>query len=91
MIDGIIEFSAWSGCYRLILRGAPQAEFVSCDDGTEPGYHRVFLEQLAEYIDLGRPDYRSAELSLAALRLVDSAYRSHDDRDWKPGIPAPQD
>ena len=38
--------------------------------------HQVHLEQLAEQIDSGLPDYRVAESSLAALELCEAAYLS---------------
>ena len=88
---GTVEFSAWSGSYRLTNRDAPRGELVTCDDGTAPSYHQVFLEQLGKSIDSGRPDFRSAELSVAALRLVDCAYRSRADRAWPLGIPVSED
>ena len=88
---GTIEFSAWSGSYRLVMPQFPEGKLVSCDDGAKTDYHRVFLEQLADGIASPRPDYRSAELSVAALRLIDCAYRPHVDPDWQPGQPASKD
>jgi hypothetical protein len=51
-------------------------------------YHQLFLEQLAQNIAAGKPDYGSAELSLAALRLIESAYRQHSNGEWALGVAA---
>jgi len=84
---GVIEFSAWAGTYwiqvdnsggHLIKRSLPAGL----------SYHQLFLEQLARNIAAGVPDYGSAELSLAALRLIESAYRQQDDGEWALGLPA---
>ncbi|HET9224088.1 MAG TPA: hypothetical protein VFO07_16360 [Roseiflexaceae bacterium] len=63
----------------------------------------MHLEQLAEQIDSGMPDYRVAESSLAALELCEAAYLSAEHgclvrlplsqfnlpppTDWRPGQP----
>ena len=84
---GVIEFSAWAGSY-WIQAGGSDGELVK--QALPPGlsYHQLFLEQLARNIAMGEPDYRSAELSLAALRLIEMAYQQHGSSEWALGVPA---
>jgi predicted dehydrogenase len=86
--NGVIEFSAWAGSY-WIQTGKSDGEVVKQALPTGSSYHQVFLEQLARSIAAGEPDYASAELSLAALRLIESAYQQHSDSEWALGVPAP--
>ena len=82
---GDIEFSAWAGSYWL---GSDSGgELVRCVAESDPRYHQVFLDRLAEQIAGPKPDYYSAELSVAALRLIETAYQSHDGDDWPLGQP----
>lgn len=84
---GVIEFSAWAGSY-WIQAGDSGAELIRRPLPAGLSYHQIFLEQLAHTIAAGRPDYSSAELSLAALRLIESAYRQPAGSDWALGVPA---
>lgn len=85
--NGVIEFSAWAGSYWIQV-GESDGELVKRALPAGSSYHQLFLEQLAQNIAAGKPDYRSAELSLAALRLIESAYRQHSNSDWALGVPA---
>lgn len=85
--DGVMEFSAWAGSYWIQV-GHSGAELIKRPLPAGYTYHRLFLEQLAQNIAAGKPDYRSAELSLAALRLIETAYRQHGENDWALGVPA---
>ena len=85
--NGEIEFSAWAGSY-WIKTGESDGELVKRALPGGSSYHQLFLEQLAQNVAAGRPDYGSAELSLAALRLIELAYRQHSNSEWTLGIPA---
>ena len=85
--EGVIEFSAWAGSY-WIQRGQSDGILVKQSLPAGVSYHRLFLERLAQNIADAKPDYRSAELSLAALKLIESAYRQQDDSEWRLGVPA---
>jgi predicted dehydrogenase len=85
--NGVIEFSAWAGSYWIQV-GHADAELIKRRLPAGSSYHQIFLEQLAQNIATGKPDYRSAELSLAALRLIQTAYRRHGDSEWLLGVPA---
>jgi predicted dehydrogenase len=85
--EGAIEFSAWAGSY-WIQAGKSDGEFIKQPLPAGLSYHQVFLEQLAQNIATGKPDLRSAELSLAALRLIESAYQQHGNSEWALGVPA---
>lgn len=85
--EGAIEFSAWAGSY-WIGTGTCGGKIVRCTRPDMPSYHQVFLEQLAQNIAERRPQYGSADLSLAALGLIETAYRQHDDRGWVLGAVA---
>lgn len=84
---GVMEFSAWAGSYWIQV-GHAGAELVRRPLPAGSTYHQLFLEQLAQNITMGKPDYRSAELSLAALRLIETAYRQRGQSDWALGVPA---
>ena len=84
--NGVIEFSAWAGSY-WIKTGESNGELVKRALPAGSSYHQLFLEQLAQDIAAGKPDYGSAELSLAALRLIESAYQQHGNSDWALGVP----
>lgn len=85
--NGVIEFSAWAGSYWIQV-GYSGAELIKRPLAAGSSYHQIFLEQLAQNIAAGKPDYRSAELSLAALRLIEAAYRQQGESDWVLGVPA---
>ena len=78
---GAIEFSAWAGSY-WIETPTSKGQIVRCTEPGAPSYHRMFLEQLAQNVSDQNPQYGSADLSLAALGLIEAAYRQHDDREW---------
>jgi predicted dehydrogenase len=84
---GVIEFSAWAGSYWIQV-GKSNGELIKQPLPAGSSYHQIFLEQLAQNIAAGEVDYSSAELSLAALRLIESAYQQHSDSDWTLGVPA---
>ena len=85
--NGVIEFSAWAGSYWIQM-GESDGELVKRPLPAGLSYHQLFLEQLAQDIAAGVPDYVSADLSLAALRLIESAYQQHSTDDWVLGVPA---
>lgn len=84
---GVIEFSAWAGSYWIKV-GKSDGEFVKRALPAGLSYHQIFLEQLAQNIAIGKPDFGSAELSLAALRLIETAYHQHSYSEWALGVPA---
>ena len=87
--EGAIEFSAWAGSYWIQV-GNSDGELIKQPLPAGLSYHQVFLEQLAQNIATGKLDFRSAELSLTALRLIESAYQQHGDGEWALGAPAQQ-
>jgi predicted dehydrogenase len=86
--EGVIEFSAWAGSYWIQV-GKSDGELIKQPLQVGLSYHQIFLEQLAlnitgrEFVD------SSANLSLAALQLIESAYQQHSDSEWALGVPAP--
>lgn len=84
---GLIEFSAWAGSYWIRHAGTP-GELIRRPLTGAVNYHQLVLENLADQIAKAEPDYRMAALSLAALRLVESAYESCEDEGWRPGVAA---
>lgn len=85
--DGVIEFSAWAGSY-WIESGESDGVLMRCPLESGLSYHQIFLEHLAQNIADGVVDHSSAELSLEALRLIESAYQAHDSVDWPLGVPS---
>lgn len=83
--DGVMEFSAWAGSYWIQV-GHSGAELIKRPLAAGSTYHQIFLEQLAQDIIAGKPDYHSADMSLAALRLIESAYQQHGNSDWALGV-----
>lgn len=83
-----IVFSAWAGSYWLGQCSTGSGCLVHCAADSDPTYHQVFLDQLAMQVAASQPDYHVARLSIAALRLVESAYQSHAATDWRLGVPA---
>lgn len=84
---GVVEFSAWAGSY-WIQAGTSAGELIRRPLPSDTSYHQLFLEQLALNIAVGEADYSSAELSLAALRLIESAYGQQGKSEWTLGVPA---
>ncbi len=84
---GAITFSAWAGSYWIQV-GKSVGELIKQPLAAGLSYHQVFLEKLAQNIATGKPDFGSAGLSLAALRLIESAYRQHRNSEWALGVPA---
>lgn len=84
---GVIEFSAWAGSYWIQV-GKSDGELVKQALPAGLSYHQLFLEQLARNVAAGDADYVSADLSLAALRLIESAYQQHGSSEWALGVPA---
>lgn len=72
---GQIEFYGWEAGYRLVNRDHPDGTEVEAEPLAAPG-HQGHLEALAAQIDHGTPDYRVAETSLEALRIIEAAYAS---------------
>jgi predicted dehydrogenase len=99
---GAIEFYGWESMYRLLNARHPNGERFEPPRNARTG-HQLHLEQLAEQIDGGLPDYTVAESSLAALELCEAAYLSAEHgclvrlplsqfsppapNDWRPGQP----
>jgi predicted dehydrogenase len=99
---GAIEFYGWESAYRLLNARHPNGECFEPPRNARTG-HQVHLEQLAEQIEGGTPDYSVAESSLAALELCEAAYLSAQHgclvrlplsefrlpppNDWRPGQP----
>lgn len=84
---GFIEFSAWAGSYWIQVN-QNDGELIKRPLPAGLTYHELFLQQLAQNIANGTPDYRSADFSLAALRLIESAYQQHENSEWPLGVPA---
>ena len=85
---GDIEFSAWAGSYWIATAGNRDGELVHCAGASDPSYHQVFLDQLARQMSTSSTDYRVAELSVAALRIIETAYACYRGKGWVPGMPA---
>lgn len=86
-LNGVIELSAWAGSYS-VQAGRADAQLVKRPLPAGSSYHQIFLEQLAQNIADEETDYTSAELSLAALRLIELAYRQNSDNEWALGAAA---
>lgn len=77
---GAIEMHAWADVFWLMSAGAPGGRLIECLPDTRRSPHQRFLEDLADQIEAGRPDYTVAERSVEALALIGAAYRSHRER-----------
>ncbi len=86
--EGLIEFSAWAGSYWIQV-GKSDGELIKQPLPAGLSYHQIFLEQLAQNITGREFVDSSANLSLAALQLIESAYQQHSDSEWALGVPAP--
>ena len=87
--EGVIEFSAWAGSYWIQVSKS-DGRLVKQPLPAGLSYHQTFLERLAQNIAAGEVDYSSAELSLAALRLIESAYQQQSKSEWTLGVAAQQ-
>lgn len=99
---GAIEFWGWESAYALTNHQSPTGQRIDVAPSEKTG-HQMHLENLADQIDSGKPDYAVAEGSLMALELCEAAYVSHRHRcavhfpladfvppaqtDWDPGRP----
>ena len=72
---GMIEFYAWESVYRIVNAKHSQGTLVTVDGGSRTR-HQAHLENLAQQMDSGKPDYRVAESSLAALEVCEAAFVS---------------
>lgn len=84
---GLIEFSAWAGSYWVRTGGRP-GELIRRPLRGAVNFHQLVLEDLADQIGKDEPDYRLANLSLAALRLIEAAYECRTEGDWPHGVAA---
>lgn len=99
---GMIEFWGWESAYTLTNHASPGGQRIEVAPSSKTG-HQMHLENLADQIASGKPDYAVAESSLMALELCEAAYVSHRHRcavtfpfpdfvppeptDWDPGRP----
>ena len=97
---GIIEFWAWEKGYSILNAQYPAGQIIVPDEFPVFG-HRRHLENLAEQIRSGTPDYRLPDSSLTALEICEAAFLSWQHRcqvrfplasfvlpppsDWHPG------
>jgi predicted dehydrogenase len=72
---GHIEFWAWENGYYILNEEHPKGRHIIPDELQVIGHQR-YLEQLAEMIWTGKPDYAIPESSLAAMEIVEGAYLS---------------
>lgn len=72
---GALDFYGWEPRYRLLNADHPQGETVEVTPGPRSAHQR-HLENLAEQMDEGKPDYSVAEGSLLALEMCEAAYLS---------------
>ena len=72
---GTLDFYGWESRYRLLNQAYPQGRVFEVKPGPRTRHQR-HLENLAEQIDRGQPDYAVAEGSLKALELCEAAYVS---------------
>ncbi len=99
---GVIEFWGWQRGYELLNRDHPQPTLITPDLLPVRG-HRRHLENLAQQVAAGTPDYTLARNSQLALEICQGAYLSAQHRcqvtfpvdqftppshpDWTPGQP----
>ena len=100
--QGMIEFWGWESAYMIWNAQSPQGRLVEVAKA-EKTNHQMHLENMADHIAAGKPDYTVAISSLTALELCEAAYVSHRHRctvnfpladfkapalaDWNPGTP----
>ncbi|MFN8465304.1 MAG: Gfo/Idh/MocA family oxidoreductase [Caldilineaceae bacterium] len=73
--QGTLDFYGWEPRYRLLNADHPQGQIVEVAPGPRSAHQR-HLENLAEQMDRGVPDYSVAEGSLLALEMCEAAYLS---------------
>jgi predicted dehydrogenase len=99
---GVIEFWAWEKGYSILNAEYPSGQIIIPEELAVFG-HRRHLENLANQIQTGTPDYRLPESSLTALEICEAAFISWQHRcqvrfplasfvppapsDWQPGKP----
>jgi predicted dehydrogenase len=100
--QGLIEFWGWEKGYSILNAEYPAGQIVVPEEFDVFG-HRRHLENLANQIRSGTPDYRMPESSLTALEICEAAFLSCQYRcqiqfplasfvppaasDWQPGKP----
>jgi predicted dehydrogenase len=72
---GQIEFWAWDSACRITNAVHPCGHTYKVPAHPQSAHQR-YLEDLAQQIDRGQPEYALPELSLAALQLCEAAYFS---------------
>ncbi len=100
--EGDIEFPGFRSAYRIRNATHPNGEYIDVPRraGTS---HQNHLENLADQMDRGEPNYRVIESSWTSLELCEAAYISArhgcaisfpladfplpEKNDWDPGIP----
>ncbi len=99
---GSIEFPGWHSDYVIINGQHPGGKTYEVARTPRPG-HQCHLENMAQHMDAGKPDYAIPEGSLLALEICEAAYLSSRYRckvkfplesfspplpnDWIPGQP----
>ena len=73
---GMIKFWAWSSEYELFNAAYPDGKRVEVPQNPRTAHQR-HLENMADQIEVGSPDYSIAESSLAALEICEAAYVSN--------------
>lgn len=72
---GRIEFPGWNSVYTIMNAAHPGGRTYEVESAGRPG-HQCHLENLAEQIDAGKPDYSIPEGSMLALEICEAAYQS---------------
>ncbi len=72
---GTLDFYGWESRYRLLNAAHPQGRVFEVEVGPR-SRHQRHLENMADQIDAGSPDYSVALGSLRALELCEAAYVS---------------
>ena len=99
---GTIEFWAWESAYKIMNATYPESKLFEPERYGRSAHQR-YLEELADQIERGQPDYALPESSLLALELCEGAYLSSAHcckvtlplsefeippaQDWHPGQP----
>ena len=99
---GAIEFWAWESAYKIMNATYPEGKLFEVERYGQSAHQR-YLEELADQIERGQPDYALPESSLLALELCEGAYLSSAHcckvtlplsefeippaQDWHPGQP----
>jgi len=72
---GMIQFHAWVNGIQVLNESNPGFKHVEVAKLPFAG-HRAHLENLADMIETGKPDYAIPESSLTALEICEAAYLS---------------